>query len=86
MVRRSCRIVNVLRSGAACFDLMCVSPAESRKSMTWRYYELLWLIHHHGPFLSRNQADASLASLRNFFRGQKQNGLQRLSFGQYLCF
>ena len=63
-----------------------ISPAESGKSMTWRYYELLWLIHHLGPFLSRNQADASMASLRNFFRGQKQNGLQQLSFGQYLCF
>ena len=35
--------------------------------MRWRYYELLWLIRHLGPFLSQNPADASLASLRNFF-------------------
>ena len=43
------------------------SPEESWKSMRWRYYELLWLIRHLGPFLSQNPADASLASLMNFF-------------------
>ena len=33
--------------------------------MRWCHYELLWLIRHLGPFLSQNQADASLVSLRN---------------------
>ena len=46
-------------------------PAESWKIMCWRHYEVLWLIRHIGPFLSQNQADASLASLRKFVRGQK---------------
>ena len=45
--------------------------------MRWRHYELLWLIRHIGPFLSQNQADARLASLRIFFRDQKQNGQSR---------
>ena len=44
------------------------------KNMSWRHCELLWLIGHLGIFLSENRADASLTSLRNFFRGQKQNG------------
>ncbi len=56
------------------------------KSMRRRHYELLCLIRHLGPFLTQNQADASLASLRNFFRGQKQNGHRLLCFAKYLCF
>ena len=45
--------------------------------MRWRHYDILWLIRHLGPFLSQIQADASLASLRNSFRAQKQNGHRR---------
>ena len=48
-------------------QVIYISPVESWKSMRWRHYELLWLIRHLGPFLTQNQAGASLASLRNFF-------------------
>ena len=48
-------------------DTFDYSPAESRKSMRWRHYEILCLIHHLGPFLRQIQADASLASLIIFF-------------------
>ena len=47
-------------------------PAESLKSMRWRHDELLWLIRHLGPFLSQNQADASLASLMNFLEAKSK--------------
>ena len=42
------------------------------KSMRSRHYELLWLIRHIGPLLSQNQADASLASLRNFLEAKNK--------------
>ena len=48
------------------------SPEESWKSMRRRHYELLWLIRNLGPFLTQNQADASLASLRNFLEAKSK--------------
>ena len=69
-----------------CKFLPCIanSPLEMWKSMLWRHYEVFWLIHHLWAILNQNQPGARLAPLRNFFRGEKQNGHHRLSINSVL--